>query len=60
MHLIDVFVKKIKGSQILSFIFLFLLLLSIYISMLFCKSYTQFREERERGREKEFSIVVYE
>jgi hypothetical protein len=31
--------------------------------MLFCKFYTQFREEKKKGerkREREFSIVVFE
>jgi hypothetical protein len=54
MHSIDVLMKKKKkkkkkASQILplSFclFFSFLLLLSIYIQMLFCKFYTQFRKK---------------
>jgi hypothetical protein len=53
---IDVLMKKTKTSQILPlsfYLFLFfLLLLSIYIPMLFCKFYTQFRKKT-----REISIV---
>jgi hypothetical protein len=50
MHLIDVLINKTKYSQILSFfIFFFLLLLSIHISMLFCKFYTHFMKKTREG-----------
>jgi hypothetical protein len=53
----DFEIDRIIFPQILS-LFSLILLFSIYISMLFCKFYSHFREEKKKG-EREFSIVFF-